>query len=200
MECTIEDNSIPMDIDDSNQPALTGMLAMTFKQLEEEASKNPMVREYLSTFHESVIEALYNTNTPSGALPFRGQMDLNNLANLIYKMPDLYHYLKESFSMIESVGDADINCILDAAHEGNYGKIKEMNEDRCKNYVDNYIAGTYYSSYLPGYKPISFSVDDWYPPQEEYVNFPRKYYWWRDMQTMTWDQYYEKYPKIQNNL
>jgi hypothetical protein len=173
------------------------ILNMSFKQLEVEAPHNPKVQEYLSTFHESVKEALYDTNTPTSALPFRGSMNLNNLANLMRTMSDLYDYLKESFSNIESYGDVLINKILDAAKEGDYYKFIELNEDQCTSFVNNYIATTYYSSYLAGYKPIAFSIDEWYPPQEEYVPFPRKDYWWKEMRTMTWDQYYEKYPEKQ---
>lgn len=195
MECTIEDNSIPMDIDESNLPALTGMLAMTFKQLEEASPTNPEIQEYLNTFHQSVIDALRETNTPTGAIPFRGPMTLHNLANLMNIMPDLYDYLKESYSSIEAGGDVTINAILDAAHNADYCKITEIGENTCQIFLNDYIAETYYISYLSGYVPIAFSIDDWYPPQEEYVPFPRDNFWWQDMKKMTWHDSQEKYPE-----
>ena len=104
-------------------------------------------------------------------------------------MPDLYDYLKESFAAIESCGDVDINAILDAADDADYSKIEAMGIERCRSFVNDYIADTYYNQYLPGYTPIAFSIDDWYPPQEDFIILPRKNWWWHDMKTKTWQEY-----------
>lgn len=168
---------------------LTGIEAMTFAELEEDAPKNPEVQEYLSTFHDSVIEALRDTDTQTGAIPHRGPMTLDNMTNLMNLMPDLYDYLKASFSAIESNGDVFINKILDYTKAGDYDKLNQMGQEQRDNFIDKIIADTYYSNYLPGYAPIAFTIHERYPPQEEYIPFPRKDFWWHDMQIMTWEEY-----------
>jgi len=177
------------------EPILTGMLAKTLKELEEDAPANPEIQEYLATFHKSVRNALHETNTPAGAIPFRGAMTIENLSKLFTMMPDLYDYLKDCYGAIESSGDVIINKILDAAYDGDYNVIKNIGEDRCSEFLDNYIAFSYYNDYLPGYMPIAFSIDDWYPPQKEFVLMPRKPYWWREMNILTWDEYRLQHPK-----
>lgn len=176
------------------EQVLTGMLAKTFKELEDEAPFNPEIREYLATFHESVRNALLETDTPTGAIPFRSSMTLQNIGDLLNLMPDLYDYLKVCYSAIESSGDIVINNILDAAHKYDYTIIKNIGEEKCSCFIDNYIAFSYYNSYLPGYKPIAFSIDDWYPPQKEFVIMPRKNYWWYEMNTLTWNEFHIQYP------
>lgn len=183
-------------IEDCNtaEQVLTGMLAKTFRELEAEAPSNPEIQEYLATFHESVRNALLETDTPTGAIPFRGAMTLKNIADLLNLMPDLYEYLKDCYSAIESGGDRIINDILDAAHKYDYSIIKNIGDDECSSFIDNYIAFSYYNSYLPGYKPIAFSIDDWYPPQKEFVIMPRNNYWWYEMKTLTWKEFRIQYP------
>lgn len=186
-----------------NNPIQTGMLAKTFKELEAEAPTNPEVQEYLATFHESVRNALRETDTPTGAIAFRGSITLENLPELFILMPDLYDYLKKCYDAIESDGDVIINEILDAAYDGDYNVITNIGEDRCSEFLDNYIAYSYYDDYLPGYMPIAFSIDDWYPPQKEFVLMPRKTYWWREMKILTWVEFHEQYPedkKMQNAI
>ena len=177
------------------EPILTGMLAKTFKELEEEAPNNTEVQDYLETFHESVRNALSKTATPTGAIPFRGAMTLENLAELFNLMPDLYDYLKICYSAIESSGDVTINNILDAANNCDYNEIINVGETICNGYLNNYIASSYYNEYLPGYYPIAFSIDDWYPKQKDFVPMPRKPYWWHDMKILTWEEYREQYPE-----
>lgn len=178
----------------TGEQVLTGMLAKTFKELEAEAPSNPEIREYLATFHESVRNALLETDMPTGAIPFRGAMTLQNIADLLNLMPDLYEYLKNCYGAIESSGDRIINDILDAARQYDYSIIKNIGDDECSSFVDNYIASSYYNSYLPGYKPIAFSIDDWYPPQKEFIIMPRKNYWWYEMETLTWKEFQIQYP------
>lgn len=170
------------------EPSLTGMLAKTFKELEEDAPANPEVQEYLATFHESVRNVLRETNTPTGAIPFRGAMTLKNLPKLFALMPDLYDYLGACYGAIESSGDVIINDILDAANNCDYNVITNIGKDTCTSFVENYIAFSYYNKYLPGYLPIAFSIDDWYPPQQEFVLMPRRPYWWREMKILTWNE------------
>ena len=169
----------------SSEPVLTGMLAKTFKELEEEAPSNPEVQEYLATFHESVKNALRETDTPTGAIPFRGAMTLKNLPELLALMPDLYDYLGTRYDEIESSDVAMINDILYAANNSDYNVITNIGEDKCTSILENYIAFSYYNKYLPGYLPSAFSIDDWYPPQQEFVPMPRRPYWWRDMQVLS---------------
>jgi len=180
---------------DLAKPILTGMLAKTFRELEAEAPTNPEVQEYLATFHKYVRNALRETDTPTGAIPFRGAMTLSNISYLFELMPDLYDYLGLCYGSIETSGDAIINEILDAANDCDYNIITEIGEDTCDNFINNYIAFSYYSDYLPGYKPIAFSVDDWYPPQQEFVIMPRTLYWWQEMKTLSWDEFRERYPE-----
>lgn len=177
------------------EPILTGMLAKTFKELEAEAPTNPEIQEYLATFHISVKNALRETDTPTGAIPFRGAMTIENLSELFTMMPDLYDYLKDCNGAIESSGDVIINKILDAANECDYNVITNIGEDRCSKFLDNYIAFSYYNDYLMGYMPIAFSIDDWYPPQKEFVLMPRKTYWWQEMNILTWDEFRVQNPK-----
>jgi hypothetical protein len=177
------------------EPILTGMLAKTFRELEAEAPTNPEVQEYLATFHKYVRNALRETDTPTGAIPFRGAMTLSNISYLFELMPDLYDYLGLCYGSIETSGDAIINEILDAANDYDYSIIKKIGEDKCDSLINNYIALCYYSDYLPGYKPIAFSVDDWYPPQQEFVIMPRTLYWWQEMKTLSWDEFRERYPE-----
>ena len=177
------------------EPILSGMLAKTFKELESEAPNNPKVQEYLATFHESVQNTLRETDTPTGAIPFRGAITLKNLPELLAVMPDLYDYLKYCYSAIESSGDNIINNILDAAFDGDYKVITNIGEYRCSKFLDNYIAYSYYNNYLPGYMPVEFSIDDWYPPQQEFVHMPRKPYWWKEMKILQWNEFRVQYPK-----
>ena len=192
-----ECNTTHEDEEPYEEPILTGMLDKTFKELEAEAPTimNAEVQEYLATFHESVRNTLRETNTPTGAIPFRGAITLNNLTELFNIMPDLYDYLKKCYSAFESSGDAIINEILDAADACDYNIINKIGEDRCSIFVDNYIAYSYYNDYLPGYIPIAFSIDDRYPPQQEFVPMPRKLYWWQEMEILTWDEYQLQYPE-----
>ena len=44
-------------------------------------------------------------------------------------------------------------------------------------------------------KIIAFSVDDWFPPQQEFVIMPRTLYWWQEMKTLSWDEFRELYPE-----
>jgi len=178
-----------------NKPIESILLAKTFKELEAEALTNPKVQEYLATFHESVRNALRETDTPTGAIPFRGAITLKNLPELFSLMPDLYDYLKYCYSAIESSGDVIINKILDAAFDGDYKVITNIGDDRCREFLDNYIAYSYYNNYLQGYMPVEFSIDEWYPPQQEFVPMPRKPYWWKDMKILTWNEFKVQYPE-----
>jgi len=177
------------------EPILTGMLAKTFRELEAEAPTNPEVQECLATFHKYVRNALRETDTPTGAIPFRDAMTLSNISYLFELMPDLYDYLKLCYGSIESDGDAIINDILDAANDYDYSIIKEIGENKCSSFINNYIAPSYYNDYLPGYKPIAFSSNDWYPPQQEFVIMPRALYWWLEMKTLSWDEFRIQYPE-----
>lgn len=191
-----EYGNITEDYDDEESEPLTGYLAMTIKELEAEAPNNPDIQSYLATFDKKVRAALRNTTTPSGALPFRGALTFHNLAPAFIAMPDLYDYLKECYGAIESEGDRIINNILDAANDANKcNKKKQIGVNDCREWVDNHIAESYYDDYLPGYKPVAFSIDDWYPPQPEYVPMPRKLYWWRKMPYLTWIEFKERYPE-----
>lgn len=184
----------PQDSSNS-RPIESILLAKTFKELEEEAPTNPEVQEYLATFNESVRNALRETDTPTGEIPFRGAITLKNLPELFFLMPDLYDYLRICYSALESNGDVIINQILDAAYDGDYNVIKNIGEDRCCKFVENYIAFSYYNDYLPGYMPIAFSIDDWYPPQQEFIPMPRKLYWWQEMKTLYWNEFRVQYPE-----
>jgi hypothetical protein len=177
MEYKLQDTS-------TSRPIESILLAKTFKELEAESPTNPKVQEYLATFHESVRNILLETTTPTGAIPFRGAMILDNLPELFKLMPDLYDYLKKCYGAIESSGDVIINKILDAAYDGDYTVITNIGEDRCRNFLENYIAYSYYNNYLPGYMPIEFSIDDWYSPQTEFVPMPRNPYWWKEMKIL----------------
>jgi hypothetical protein len=92
-------------------------------------------------------------------------MTLHNLPELFALMPDLYDYLGASYGAIESSGDVIINAILDSANNADDNAIKKYGEERCTDFLDNYFACSYYKNYLPGYMPIAFIIDDWYPLQ-----------------------------------
>ena len=133
------------------------------------------LQTYIATFHYKVIDALYEFKCPSGALPYRGEITIDNLSELFVIMPDLYDYLKIQYSAIESGGDVIINDILDATKNGktidNYSKYE--------TYFTKYIADNYYFDYLRGTLPVPFSVSNLAPNIDVEYGFPRELYWWK---------------------
>jgi len=149
----------------------------TFKDLEQEANIYPEVQEYLSTFDILVKNALRETPTLTGAIPFKGAMTLDNIPTILKLIPDLYDYLKSSYNSIETDDNILINKVLDAALIGDFAIIKNIGEEYCNFLVEKYIAFTYYHYYLPGYPPNAFSTD-YTSSKTEYIILPRPNFWW----------------------
>lgn len=95
-----------------------------------------------------------------------------NMRELFSKLPDLYKYLKISFSFIESSGDVIINDILD-------GEI--IVDSTSSEYYDPYfiyIQRTYELDYIPGGHPTPFSILGIEPYNNILTPFPRLWFWW----------------------
>lgn len=155
------------------------MAHITFEQLSfPELSKltpTPELNAYLDKFCDELKIALQDNDTKTGDIPYRGQITLDNLYNLFNLMPDLYEYLRYTYSAGEAGGDYDIKDILNN---------NEENKPFSQILFNNYIAKTYYNDYLNGIPPNLFSIDDWscdYIDYNTYTCFPRKLFWWKDI-------------------
>jgi hypothetical protein len=151
--------------------------SLTFKELITLTITIPTINDYLASFHTLVIEALKETSTSANAIPYRGEMTFANLGVLFKLMPDLYKYLKESYSLIESGGDAIINNILDETKE----EKPYSNTRKEINHYFEYIRDTYYNEYLLGNYPTPYSIDDWHYSERPSHTFPRADFWWKNM-------------------
>jgi hypothetical protein len=135
----------------------------------------PEVITYLKTFSEKIIDALLYNDCITGSIPYRGELTIQNLGELFIIMPDLYEYMKFSFSAIESGGDVEINFILDGCRNNTMSDIDINNADKYFKYIER----TYYNEYLRGKCLVPFSIDDIERESYEITPFPREWFWWK---------------------
>lgn len=138
---------------------------------------------YQKTFCCEVYDSLWNSNCVSGKIPYRGRITIENLNELFTIMPDLYDYLKISYSAIESIGDNVINEILDECKNGDAKEIEKIinNEYACRLF--EYIEDTYYYGYLPGCCPTPFSIFETSNCNCR-KTLPRDLFWWKTTKTL----------------